>query len=263
MRRQTSLALWVVSILCFAVSTRAQTPPNSYLELSAKELLDRHPTLRHNFAFNLQQDKLPEVLEKLGKNVEAFHQHLPNTASTEEIRQEFHSPAAARKETTRYQYLIVGNPKNTTSFDEYRTNETNVRVALSGAEKGFLLTSGFAALPLFFHPGNQAGMRFRYVGMTSKPTAFLVAFAQIPGITKLTHGFKPNPWTQVTVHFQGLIWVDANRYQILRIHTELLEVPEAIGLQRESSDIDFAAVSFPGAPQAYWLPREVRVTDPT
>jgi hypothetical protein len=157
--------------------------------------------------------------------------------------------------------VIVGYP-NIVTMDEYRTNSRGTELGISGASGGFLLTSGFAVLPLFLHPIYQSGSKFRYIGTTSEPKGHLLAFAQVPGMAKIYNEFQyvTSPPAKVKIYIQGLIWVDPASCQVIRMHTEMLTPAPQIGLESSASDLEFGPVVFKGIPQAFWLPREVAIT---
>lgn len=242
----------------------------SFVDFSPQELIGRYPPLRRTLKLAEDQSELAPLLEKVGKNVESFLKYFPNTASSEEVRQELQAPARitgrsaepgfARRTSNKYQYVIVTDPHNSTNLEEYRTNSKGAVIELSGLSQGFFLTSRFATVPLLLHPVHQPGSRFRYLGTTSEPKAQLIAFAQIPGMTKLYHQYWIIPAPKVSVYFQGLVWVDPASYQIVRMYTELLVPRKEIGLESEASEIDFEQVSFSGVSQVFWLPHEVNVT---
>jgi len=66
------------------------------------------------------------------KNVGNFLKRFPNTASSEQVRQE----RGSRFASSRYQYLMLVNSSNIT---EYRTDSKGKPADLGGVDKGFAL----------------------------------------------------------------------------------------------------------------------------
>jgi hypothetical protein len=59
--------------------------------------------------------------------------------------------------------------------------------------------------------------------------------------------------------FQGLAWIDAETFQVLRIETWLLVPRKDIGISSQTSTVDFYPVQPSGSEGVLWLPREVTV----
>jgi hypothetical protein len=122
-------------------------------------------------------------------------------------------------------------------------------------------TSGFACTSLHFHPRYQSGAGFRLLGRQSLEgrETFVVAFAQDPGTAKRIGRFdvdgKSSP-----VLIQGIAWIDATNFQIVRMRTDLLKSPPDTRLKRQTTEIDFGEVTFKGLPTSLWLPKQVTVT---
>jgi len=205
-------------------------------------------------SFEENQEGLAAILQKVGTNIENYLKFLPNTASTEQVRQERGSRVASKK----YQYVILANPGNETELTEYRTDSKGNPLELGGLKEGFFLTARFATVPLLLHPLFQPGSRFRYLGTASDPLAHVIAFAQVPEFASVRSEYEPVPGPKVALYDQGLIWVDPASYQIIRIYKELLEPRTDVGLQKVTSDITFQRVSFKHGDLSFWLPSEVK-----
>jgi hypothetical protein len=61
---------------------------------------------------------------------------------------------------------------------------------------------------------------------------------------------------------QGIAWIDASDFRIVRLRTDLLAPRPDIFLKTLTSDIRFSEVKIPvqDAPVSLWLPREARIT---
>jgi len=210
------------------------------------------------------QKPLESILTGVGKNVALFFQNFPNTSALEQIHQEKlrHKGKVGASQDQKFHYLCIV-PSETTGpgFSEYRADLSGGQGQPRGLQEGFMLTNGFASASLIFHPVYQRQSTFRYLGrqkLNGRDT-HVIAFAQQPKKARLNGVFKSGEVTMLTFT-QGLAWVDASTYQILRIRTDLLTPLPAVRLERETTEIDYGEVHFKTLAEAFWLPRAVTVT---
>jgi hypothetical protein len=227
-----------------------------YLHRTVPELKDLVPAK--------DQAPLDSLLSAVGKNVETYFRNFPNTASLEEIHQEKLSHKGRVGETIdqKFHYVCLTPTEETgLGFNEYRAGLSGDVGQPRGLSDGFMLTSGFASASLLFHPIYQAESTFRYLGrqkMDGRDT-MVVAFAQRPEKAHLNGTFKMGETSMVTFT-QGLAWVDAENYEILRLRTDLLKSLPEVRLDKETTDIDFAENHFKSNAEGFWLPRQVKVS---
>jgi tetratricopeptide (TPR) repeat protein len=231
-------------------------PPIDYLHGAIPELKDIVPAT--------DQSPLDSVLTAVGKKVEVYFRNFPNTVSVEQIHQEKLSRKGKAGETLnqKFHYLCLA-PKEETglAFTEYRSGLSGDLGQPQGLSDGFMLTSGFASASLVFHPVYQAESTFRYLGrqkIDGRDTLVL-AFAQRPEKARLNGEFKMGQTTMPTFS-QGLAWVDSETYEILRLRTDLLRPLPEVRLEKETTEIDFGENHFKSMAEAFWLPREVKVS---
>ena len=124
-----------------------------------------------------------------------------------------------------------------------------------------MLTSGYAAASLLFHPTYQSQADFRYVGRqkVNGRDTYVIAFAQQPEKARLYGSFKFGGNSMMTFS-QGLVWVDSESYEIARLRTDLLVPLSEVKLERETTEIAFGEVHFKGLAEGFWLPQQVTVT---
>lgn len=210
------------------------------------------------------QSALSPILAAVGKNVEEFLNNFPNTSSLEQVRQEklryLGTVGKAREEKFRYLCFAPTEAWGPT-FTEYRLDSEGNSGPLTGLSEGFMLTSGFAATSLLFHPALQSNTVFRYLGreQINGRDVFVLAFAQDPAKARSISAFT---WgdQSVEVFLRGLAWVDTASYQVVRIRTDLLTPLPEISLNKETTEIDLREVHFNQVAQGFWLPQEVTVT---
>jgi len=230
--------------------------PLSDLVRAVPELAGLQPTS--------DQGELPRLLQRVGEGVEAFFRHLPNTSSREEIREEILRRDGKVQDSLEEQflYLLVMRPEPLDlELSEYRTGVEQPGAKATGIKLGFMRTSGFTCTSLHFHPMYQSGAAFRLLGRQklNGQETFVISFAQRPEAAQRIGRFDVDG-KSVPVLVQGLVWVDGEKYQILRMRTDLLKPPPNSRLERQTTDIQYSEVQFKEVPTPFWLPREVTVT---
>jgi len=122
------------------------------------------------------------------------------------------------------------------------------------------MTVGFASEWLRLLPGNQPELRFQYLGREEMDghKTMVIAFAQVPGHVRYPAQFSFDR-TLITALFQGIVWVDASDFRLVRMREDLLARRPDLHLSEMTTTIRFAEVQIPKAPTALWLPKEVTI----
>jgi len=123
-----------------------------------------------------------------------------------------------------------------------------------------MVTSGFASMWLLYYPDNQPESRFRHLGQqkVNGREMQVVCFAETPGNAAVAGRFDWNGRT-TNLFYQGLAWIDSDG-QITRMRLDLLRPHLEVGLERQTTEIQFGQVHFPGTDASRWLPLKVTVT---
>jgi len=203
------------------------------------------------------------LLKKVGERVETFFHDFPNTVSKEQIRQERSNLSTGIKNSVTQNFNYSFYPDKDGYFWEETRMDSKGRPLRNDQISGFsFLTWGFAGMCMLFHPRHQFGSRFRYLGkQISGSHAEVIAFAQKPESGDVLGTYLGETMvTPALIMYQGLVWVDPETYQIVRMRTDLLAPRNDIGLSSQTSEIWFSEVRFKSIPQTFWLPREVVVT---
>ena len=263
-------AFIVVGCRFSCLDTRGQTtdqklPTNTkartIVDLSPEELRRLYRPELGRVVFDEKQEELHVLLNKTGDNVEAFFRNMPNTASREQIVSQRLKPGGEvdASVSSSYNYLLLVRPDIVgVRFVEDRTDSKNRPSDLRRLSE-YLVTSGFAGHCIILHPSHQYGSRFRYLGrQPAEPRARLIAFAQKPEVGDFVTSISGMEVTPVLL--QGLVWIDQDSYQILRMRTDLLEPDYHNGVTSQTTEVWLSEVHFDGIQQVFWLPREVRVT---
>ena len=208
--------------------------------------------------------KLEPILSAVGKNIEELFQKFPNTSSLEKIHQEKldRKGKSAGSLDQKFRYLCLMPPRQWgPATDEYRADLTGHAATPRGLSEDFMLTAGFVAGPLIFHPTYQPGSTFRLLGhqKIKGRDAYLIAFAQEPGRSRIYGSFKCEGKSRDTF-FQGVAWINSTDFRILRLRTDLLTPLPLVKLEAETTQIEFDEVHFKRFPEGFWLPADVTVT---
>ena len=244
-----------------ASGDESQGIPKTFVDMTPDELAKAIPELKH-LEPTENQDLLPQILNHTGAAVAAFFDNFPNTACTERVSSnvDSHLKVGALHYDNKYNYVALaqaGAQKG--RLKEYRTDANGVRVE-PDAKTG-VVTFGFVALSVHFHPDYQSDSIFRYLGRESveKQKAYVVAFAQRPALARQTASVSFFG-RQGIVYVQGVAWIDPVNFRILRIRTDL-ERPEVdVGLLKETTQVVYSEVSFAEGGKRLYLPHEVTVS---
>ena len=205
------------------------------------------------------QSELPEILRQVGEKVEAFFHDFSNTSSLEQVNEEYLKRDGKIKDsaTLEFQYVCLTSPTpETPGLNEYRMGGDSEKRLLSQ----LMLTSGFIAASLPFHPHYQSESNFRLIGwqIDDGRPVLVIAYAQRPDKSRL-HGRFNMGAEGVDTFSQGFAWVDGATYQIIRMRTDLLTRFPKVRLDRETTVIRYGEVRFKNASARFWLPLQVTV----
>jgi hypothetical protein len=87
----------------------------------------------------------------------------------------------------------------------------------------------------------------------------VVALAQKPALVELPTVFAFENQL-FRVFMEGVAWVDATSFAILRLRLELLSAPATVPLRQFSVDSQFAQVSIAELTAPLWLPTQIVIT---
>jgi hypothetical protein len=260
---------------------RVQLSP-SEIEIykSAQTLIDWTPKQIHHCPYlrKLQpvasQDQLPKILERVGQTVSLQFHDFPQIACDEVISEtrsgeeklEFMwdrpiTETTDTKESQKFGYVIVPWPAGELpAFEEYRTDPNGKPLDASSLRGFSMISAKYASTCLYFSPADQHDNRFRYFGTQTmrERECHVVGFAQQPEKARRIDRFHSQGATFGLLS-QGLAWIDSETFQILRITSWLLAPRKDIGLDSQTSTVDFYPVQPSGFRRVLWLPQDVTV----
>jgi hypothetical protein len=210
------------------------------------------------------QHELPMILRNTGATVDEFFANLVDLEAHEQIKQDRLSGfgASGAHQLVRDSYIILRHGTAAHGiFDEFRMDEYGNRLENPGAHRGFLVTAGFALICMNLSTEYQQDSTFRYLGdqtIAGKPS-YVLAFAQQPGKATLSITMIGPGGVIEQLLSQGIVWVNRQNFHILRMRTDLLERQPEIGLDEQTTKVDFSEVQLADLPAPLWLPRDVTV----
>ena len=233
------------------------------------------------------QSKLAPLLDEIGAKTVEIANKTPNLISHEAVVSEM----GGIKRRQDFSYLVLQHPMGAKGsvLDEFRVDlksgekfqtdvlakaaESNspgrppslqdlpsLRQSLPGAESP-PPSQGFVNDWLHFYPSNQSESTFRYLGeqkMNGHRT-LVVAFSQKPGSVRLPTVIEFESKI-FPIYMQGVAWVDASDFRIVRLRTDLLAPPAGVPLRQLTADIQFTEIRVAEMASPLWLPRQVVVT---
>jgi hypothetical protein len=234
-----------------------------YFDLPLAQLIERVPELKTLQPAPDEQD-LPVILQKLGRSVDDFVHGLGDLIAHEDVTQEKLNAKGKiqAKERVQDNYLILHHGNELGASAEYRMDEKGNRLGPIGLEKGYVITAGYALSCIRFSTVVQPQSRFRYLGeekMDSRET-YVVGFAQRPGVATFVNSVRGAGGVDVDMLTQGILWVDKNNFQIIRMRSDLLTPNNEIRLDQLTTEVAFGEVQLQDIPNPLWLPRDVDVS---
>ena len=231
------------------------------------------------------QQKLSDLLDKVGAKTVEIARNTPNLISRETVTE---LPQGEPESRSDYDYLILTRLEgNMVGLSEYRldlkTGEKfqtedamkdpsstwaaveRASQALAASRSGHRPNSqGFAVSWVHFYPPNRPQATFRYLGeqKLSGHRTLVVAFAQKPESVLTPARFLYEGKT-VPMFLQGVAWIDASDFRIVRLRTDLLFPLPEVSLHRLTADIQFEPTRIQEVSSLLSLPREVKITSET
>jgi VWFA-related protein len=233
-----------------------------YLDWPLSQLTEQIPELKALQPATDQQ-QLPVILQKMGRTVDDFVHNLSDLIAHEDVTQEKLDQKGKVKAKERVQdnYLIVHHGYEWGANSEYRMDDKGNRLGQVGLSQGYLVTSGHALSCISFCTDCQSQSRFRLLGEETIGTrqTYVVGFAQRPGEVSFTTVMRGTGGHEVDMLTQGILWVDKDSFQILRMRSDLLAPYKEIALDRLTTDVSFGEVRLREVPNPLWLPSDVAV----
>lgn len=179
-----------------------------------------------------------------------------------QLEQNLHLTLVTETPWKDFDYLILAHPSSDQSqvLEESRTDLKAPNGKRLKQEQKILHGIGFEYLWLMFEPANAPQSNYRLLGQQKMygHETWVVAFAQSPDRVKLPATIDLSG-AAYPLLYQGIAWIDATTFNIVRLRTDLLAPLPVIRLERFSSDLRFEKIDIAGLNVALWLPWQVEL----
>jgi tetratricopeptide (TPR) repeat protein len=199
------------------------------------------------------------VVEETGKHVQELVDDVARFAAVEDLLHqnldEFGNPI--RTETRKYHYVAsISEPEpGSLAVDEYRADKMDL--------KGYpdqIASTGFAALALVFHPHmrDNFDMSCEGLGDWHGQAIWLVTFKQRRDKPSRMHSYKVGNLVY-PVDLRGRAWITADKFQVVRIESELVRPMPEIKLLSEHQVVEYGPIQFEKKNTSLWLPKSAEI----
>lgn len=199
------------------------------------------------------------IIEMTGKHVEEFVGDVSRIAAIEHLQHQQLDEMgdALTKETRNFNYVasFEESESGAIGVDEYREE----RLGLAGFPDQ-ISSSGFATLALVFHPKmrDSFAMACEGLGELHGQATWLVHFRQRDDRSAQLHDYRVGP-DRYLLKLRGRAWITADKFQIVRIESELVSPLPQIRLAGEHSVVEYGPVQFPKKNVQLWLPKSAEI----
>ena len=260
-------------------------PATSYVDEPFEQLLRTVPEIK-TIQPAQDQTQLAMILEHSGKNVDTEFKSFSDLVAKETVSEIRANPTTdlwgqptihsiePNLMGDQYTYFIVREGTLVqTRIREYRRDRYGSDGAKPVTAPSLVtvpgmtfLSANFASTPLYFSSDLQGQERFRYLGeqRVGVRTAYVVTFAQVPGVATVAIPMRKPNGEKSNWLVQGIAWIDKLTFEILQMRTDLLARHDFLPTCDQSQDqlqtfIQFAPVQPKGVSDVMWLPTEADV----
>lgn len=260
-----------------------------FVSCSLAELQHAVPELKGIKAAD-NQGGLSDLLDKIGSETVELYRKVPNLIAHERVIESQRGLIVSQQE---FSYLTLARrSEDGVTLDEFRvdlqtgaalqTDTSKTDSASEGASSTSLafedlvrasqqqsarntggppLTQGFVYKWLYFYPSNRSESTFRYLGRQKIDghQTLVVAFAQTPGAVRMPGEIRFED-RSFPAYYQGVAWVDAADFRMVRLRTDLLQIAVNLPLTQLTAEVQFAQTRASGFDALSWLPRKLDVT---
>lgn len=201
----------------------------------------------------------PDILDMTGKRVEEFVDDVSRIAAIEHLLHEQLDEMgdALTKETRTFNYVasFIDSKQGSIAVDEYRQEHLGL-----ADFPDHISSSGFATLALVFHPKIRDSFEMVCEGLgelRGQPN-WLVHFKQRDDRPAQMHDYRVGDEVY-SLKLKGRAWITADKFQIVRIESELVEPVPQIRLAGEHQVVEYGPVPFTKRKAQLWLPQSAEI----
>ena len=201
-----------------------------------------------------------KVIDEAGQRVEQLVNDVGKFAAVEDLLHERLDKTGnpTTRETRKFDYAasISASPEpGVMRVDEYRTQ----RYGMDDLPD-HIADNGFAALALVFHPAMRPDFQMACEGLSDwhGQATWLVHFQQRSDRPNHIQAYFVGSRTY-PVNLKGRAWITADRFQIVRIESEMISPVPEIQLLAEHQITEYGPVPFTAKNVELWLPKSAEV----
>jgi tetratricopeptide (TPR) repeat protein len=199
------------------------------------------------------------ILDSTGSRVEEFVGDVSRIAAIEHLvheqLDEMGDPITKETRTFNYVASFVNSSRGSIAVDEYRQE----RLGLADFPD-HISSSGFATLALVFHPRMRDSFEMVCEGLgelRGQPT-WLVHFKQRDDRPAQMHDYRVGGEVY-SLKLKGRAWITADKFQIVRMESELVNPLPQIRLAGEHQVVEYGPVPFTKRKVELWLPQSAEI----
>jgi hypothetical protein len=196
---------------------------------------------------------LPQLLERVGKQVETFWNEFASVTCTENVTQDKigEKGKVLFEQRESFDYLLILQASGIDlSVDESRVEKT---AKTTKGKASLLDTNGFSIFTLMLHPLYQSRYEFRRLPdetLQGRPL-LRIGFQQVSDDRPLSVLLLRE--RQYALKWTGTAWIDPASFEVVRIQAGLGNSMADMGLLRLDADVSYSDVTFNQSIR-YWLP---------
>jgi tetratricopeptide (TPR) repeat protein len=202
---------------------------------------------------------LETVMEMSGERVKELVDDVSRIAAIEHLlherMDEMGNPAS--RETRDYNY-VTSITEDTPGFLAVEESRSERLTRTDYPDQ--IMSSGFAALALVFHPSMRDNfeMTCEGLGHWHDQAAWLVHFKQRVDRPARIHDYRVGS-NDYAVRLKGRAWITADKFHIVRIESQLISAMPQIQLRSEQQVVEYGPVRFQAKNEELWLPKSAEI----
>jgi tetratricopeptide (TPR) repeat protein len=200
-----------------------------------------------------------EVIEKSGERVKELVNDVSRIGAIEHLlhqqMDEMGNPAT--KETRNFNYVATISEEKP-GFLQVEEGRSERLTRFDFPDE--IASGGFMALALVFHPTlrDNFEMTCEGLGRWHGRATWLVHFKQREDKPARIHDYRVGG-DIYSLRLKGRAWITADKFQIVRIESELISPMPQIQLRNEQQVVEYGPVQFKGKTMELWLPQTAEI----
>jgi tetratricopeptide (TPR) repeat protein len=195
------------------------------------------------------------VIDKAGGRVQQLADDVSRFAAIEDLVHERLNPAGVplSRETRKFNYVVsISKPSpGFLEVDEFRSERSGLD---DFPDK--IASQGFPALAMVFHPDMRDNFQMTCEGLGDwrGQATWLVHFGQRDDRPNRIHSYRLGGQSY-PVGLKGRAWITADKFQIVRMESEMIAPMPKIQLLTEHQIVEYGPILFEKKNEQLWLPK--------